>query len=56
VETERPALSVMLETCVRALEAARAQQPPLPAHILVAMEETCTDLRARLAELSAELS
>jgi hypothetical protein len=43
----------MFETCLRILDGAGAQQPPLPAHIVAAIEETCIDLRARLAELSA---
>ena len=53
METEEAALSQMLETCLQALEAARAQEQ-LPAHILTAMEETCADLRVRLGESRAE--
>jgi hypothetical protein len=53
MESEEAALRGMLAAGVRLLEVARAQDPAMPAHILAAIEETCTDLRARLCELGA---
>ena len=49
--SEEAALRGMLAAGVRLLEVARAEDPAMPAHILAAIEETCTDLRARVAEL-----
>jgi hypothetical protein len=53
METNESTISGMLETCLQILDAARAQRPATPTHILTAIEETCADLRARLAELRA---
>jgi hypothetical protein len=51
MHTEETALSDMLENCLRMLEVARAEQPSIPASILDAMEDTCSAIRERLAEL-----
>jgi hypothetical protein len=53
MESEEVTLREMLVAGARLLEVARAQDPALPTHILAAIEQTCTDLCARLAQLRA---